>query len=237
MPFQGMPTADDFRNNRVINGQQSEVIRKRYYDYMLYPAAGSLSINFFSQAIGQGQATAPVSAAGALKTIADTNLEMPNTLPSGREFLVESIEVEFFPGSVSTANTYTAQAVAQFNAANSLALSGGVNDTNIFLQSGTLTLSILSKPYMQDGPMKSFPSKTQMEISGFTNSTSATASALVVGSAKACGRPYYLEPPITLQPAVNFSFVYTVPALVPMPSTFNARMGVVLDGYEMRSSQ
>jgi hypothetical protein len=51
------------------------------------------------------------------------------------------------------------------------------------------------------------------------------------------GRPYYIEPRITLAPAVNFQVVLSWPAAVANPSTFNARVGVYLDGYMMRASQ
>jgi hypothetical protein len=54
---------------------------------------------------------------------------------------------------------------------------------------------------------------------------------------RAAGRPYYIDPTIALQPAVNFEVLLRFPAAVATPSGFNARVGVILDGYFMRASQ
>ena len=68
---------------------------------------------------------------------------------------------------------------------------------------------------------------------GLTAATGKSALAL----AKASGRPYYLNPEITLQPAVNFEVILRYPAAVPTPTGFNGRVGVILDGYFQRASQ
>jgi len=115
-----VPTAADFAAGRVTNPAQSEVIRQRLYDYLLYPAAGQTQLNFFSQPAGQGLTSALGAAAGSAKTQWDTNLVLPNQLPSGKAFMVESIEVDFMPGSVTTANTYTPNVVKFFAAAAAL---------------------------------------------------------------------------------------------------------------------
>lgn len=233
----GMPSAEDFVRNRVTNAQQSEIIRKRLYDHLLYPAAGIQQLNFFSQQVGQGLTTAIGAAAGTAKTFADTNITMANTLPSGIEFMAESIEITFDPGSVSTANTYTPANTYIFNAANSQALFAQLNDVNTLLQSGVVQLTILAKPYLTDTPLRAFPPKTYYGVDGAYASTSATAGAIGNAAGHAMGRPYYLEPPITLQPAVNFTLSIFWPAVVATPSTFNGRIGVFLDGFEMRASQ
>lgn len=237
MPFTGMPTREDFNRGRVTNPDQSEVIRKRYYDYLLYPTAGLLQMNFFSQQVGAGLTTAVGAAAGTTKTLADTNLELANTLPSGIEFLVESIEIVFDPGSVSTANTYTPANVSLFAAAAAAAVAGQLNDVNLILQSGIVQLKVLSKPYMTETPIRSFPPKTRLSVDSSMASTSATQGQNAIASGKADGRPYYMEPPITLQPAVNFNLFIGWPGLVATPSGFNGRLGVIFDGYEMRASQ
>ena len=72
---------------------------------------------------------------------------------------------------------------------------------------------------------------------GAIASNSATTAEVGFAAAHACGRPYYLEPRIDLQPAMNFDVSLRWPGLVAMPSTFNARVGVILDGYLMRASQ
>lgn len=237
MPFQGMPSAEDFVRGRVTNPQQSEVVRKRLYDYLLYPAAGSQQLSFFSTPVGQGVTTALGGTVGSSKTYGDTNMVLANTLPSGQEFLVESIEAVFSPGSVSTANTYTPANTYLFNAANSATLFNQLNDVNTILQSGVVELKVLSKNYLQDTPLLAFPPKTALEVQAAFATTSATAAAIGSAQAHAGGRPYYLEPPITLQPAVNFQVLVSWPAVVAPPSGFNGRLGIVLDGYEMRASQ
>src|SRR5512144_3455378 len=110
-----MPSAADFNARRVTNPDQSEVYRQRLYDYQLYATAGVTQLTFFSNPVGQGLTSAPGATAGTPKTYADTNLNVSNTLPSGMAFLIESIEVPFWAGSVSTANTFTPANISVFN--------------------------------------------------------------------------------------------------------------------------
>lgn len=235
-----VPSAADFSSRRVTNPQQSEVIRQRFYDYLLYPTAGQSQLTFFSQPIGQGITSAIGATVGTTKTLWDTNLELPNTLPSGKQFLIESIEVLFFPGSVATANTYTPQVLAAFNAIASQAnlnVIGGPNDVNIFYQSGMLELNVLSKNYLRETPLLAFPPKAQFDLSAALASNAAATALNGMALNKAAGRPYYISPEVTLQPAVNFEVLIRYPAAVATPSGFNARVGVILDGYFMRASQ
>lgn len=231
------PTAADFNASRVTNPNQSEVIRQRFYDYQLYPAAGVAQLTFFSQPVGQGLTTALGATAGTGKTLWDTNLEMPNTLPSGKAFMIESIEVLFLPGSVATANTYTPANLSLFNAAASATVTAQLNDINSFYQSGMLELNVLSKNYLRETPLMAFPPKAHLDISAALASNSATTGLTANALGKAIGRPYYVDPQISLQPAVNFEVALKWPSAVPTPSTFNGRVGVILDGYFMRASQ
>ncbi|NBS80002.1 hypothetical protein EBS57_09465 [bacterium] len=232
-----LPTAADFNARRVTNPNQSEIVRQRFYDYQLYATAGTTQLTFFSAPVGQGLTTALGGTAGTAKTLWDTNLELPNTLPSGKAFMIESIEVLFFPGSVSTANTYTIASPALFNATASAAVSAQLADVNSFYQSGMLELNILSKNYLRETPMIAFPPKANFNLDAAYANNSATTSEVGAVNMRAAGRPYYLEPTIALQPAVNFEVVIRYPAAVATPSGFNARVGVILDGYFMRASQ
>jgi hypothetical protein len=235
-----VPNSEDFAARRVTNAAQAEVIRQRFYDYLLYPTAGQAQFTFFSQPIGQGVTSAQGATVGTAKTAWDTNLELPNTLPSGKQFMVESIEVLFFPGSVSTANTYTPANVAVFNTTASQAnlnTVGGANDVNSFYQSGLFEFNVLSKNYLRETPLLAFPPKAHFDLSAGIASNAAATSFLGFGLMKAAGRPYYVSPEITLQPAVNFEALIRYPAAVATPSGFNARVGVILDGYFMRASQ
>jgi hypothetical protein len=232
-----VPTAADFQSRRVTNPDQSEVVRQRFYDYQLYATAGVASMSFFSQPIGQGLTTAPGGTAGTAKTRWDTNLELPNTLPSGKAFMIESIEVLFFPGSVNTASTYTMQLLANFDATAADAAVAAFNDINSFYQSGMLELNVLSKNYLRETPLIAFPPKAFFDGSSAVTSNGAATGITSINAIGARGRPYYIEPTIALQPAVNFEIVLSWPAAVATPSGFNARIGVILDGYFMRASQ
>lgn len=232
-----IPTAADFDARRVTNAAQSEIIRNRFYDYQLYATAGVSQMTFFSSPVGQGVTSALGGTVGTAKTLWDTNLELPNTLPSGKSYLVESIEVLFLPGSVSTANTYTPAALSVFAAVAAAAVAGAANDVNTFYQSGMLEFNILSKNYLRETPLMAFPPKAHIDLSGALASNSATTAETALVLAKAGGRPYYIDPSIALQPAVNFEINLRWPAAVATPSGFNARVGVIMDGYFMRASQ
>jgi hypothetical protein len=239
MAMDFLPTAADFNSRRVTNPSQSEIVRQRFYDYQLYPTAGSTQFTFFSAPVGQGLTSALGGTAGASKTLWDTNLELPNTLPSGKAFMIESIEVLFYPGSVSTANTYTLASPVVFNAAASAATLAQLADVNSFYQSGMLELNILSKNYLRETPMIAFPPKTNfaLDVAVASAGTNAAPNVVAAVNGRAAGRPYYISPEIALQPAVNFEVVIKYPSAVTTPSGFNARVAVILDGYFMRASQ
>lgn len=232
-----VPTAADFQSRRVTNPDQSEVIRQRFYDWQLYPLAGSAQLSFFSQPIGQGVTTAQGAAVGSGKTQWDTNLELPNTLPSGKAFMVESIEVVFVPGSSAAANTFIPQLIANFDAVAADAAVAYFNDINLFYQSGMLEFNVLSKNYLRETPLICFPPKAFLDGGVAVASNAAATGITSIGAMGARGRPYYVEPTIALQPAVNFEILLRWPGVVATPSTFNARVGVILDGYFMRASQ
>lgn len=232
------PTAADFNSRRVTNPSQSEVVRQRFYDYQLYATAGTTQLTFFSAPVGQGITSALGGTVGGGKTLWDTNLELPNTLPSGKAFMIESIEVFFMPGSVATANTYTIVTPTVFASTAAATIGSQFADVNSFYQSGMLELNILSKNYLRETPMLAFPPKANFEFSAAgVASNSTTTGAIQTGNMKASGRPYYISPEIALQPAVNFEVVIRYPAAVATPSGFNGRVGVILDGYFMRASQ
>ena len=232
-----MPTAADFNARRVTNPAQSEIVRQRFYDNLLYPAAGVAQLSFFSQPVGQGVTTAQGAVVGSGKTQWDTNLEIGNSLPSGKSFMVESIEVLFMPGSSLAASTFIPAAISTFAAVAALSQQVQLNDVNVFYQSGMLELNILSKNYLRETPVLAFPPKAHFDLSAALATNSATTSEVTAAFIKAAGRPYYISPEIALQPAVNFEVLIRYPAAVAMPSTFNGRVGVYLDGFFMRASQ
>ena len=237
MAMDRIPTQADFAAGRVTDPSRSEVIRQRLYDWQLYPTAGVGQLSFFSLPIGQGVTTAQGAVVGSAKTIHDTNIVQANTLPSGLAFMIETIEVVFLPGASATANTYTVAQMSQFAAVAAAALLTQVNDVNTFYQSGTLELNILAKNYLRETPMMAFPPKTYFAGVGAVASNSATTAEAAIVSAHVEGRPYIIDPTVTLQPAVNFSVNILYPGVVATPSGFNGRVGVILDGYQQRASQ
>lgn len=237
MAMDFVPGSADFNARRVTNPAQSEVVRQRFFDYQLYPTAGVSQLIFFSNAIGSGISSAQGAPIGSSKTFWDTNLEMSNTIPSGKAYMIETIEVLFTPGSVATTNTYTPASLSQFSAVAAIGIFSQLNDVNSFYQSGMLELNISSKNYLRETPLLAFPPKAHLDISAGIASNSATTAVIGTAFAKASGRPYILSPEITLQPAVNFDVKLLWPSSVPTPSGFNARVGVIFDGYFMRASQ
>jgi hypothetical protein len=227
----------DFASNRVTNPGQSEIIRQRLYDYQLYATAGYTQLAFFQQPVGQGITSAIGATVGSTKSLWDTNMELGGQLPSGKAYLIESIEVLFMPGTVATANTYTQAGFNGFAAVAAVTVANWVNDVNTFYQSGMLELNVLSKNYLRETPLLAFPPKAHFDLSAAVATNSATTAEVTQSLAKAAGRPYYIEPRVTLQPAVNFDVTLRWPAVVATPSGFNARVGVILDGYMMRASQ
>jgi hypothetical protein len=232
-----MPSIADFQRYRVTDPNQSEVVRQRLYDYQLYPAAGQSQFSFFTAPQGSGKTSTPGAVAGSPKSLSDTNMTGAGILPSGMEYLIESVEVYFFPGSVSTADTYTpAKVTTDATGALLAAAISANNDVQQFYGEGLLTFNVLNKVNVRETPLRAFPPKTWMETDAALATTNSTLS-LAVGQTRPMGRAYYLEPPVSLQPAVNFAVTIDYPAARALPSTFNARMGVVFDGYLKRAAQ
>ena len=231
----GFPTAADFNARRVTNPGQSEIVRQRLYDYQIYPAAGITQLTFFQNPIGQGVTSAVGATVGTAKTAWDTSAELPGTLPSGKSYLIESIEVVFFPGS--TATGYIPAAEGYVGVSATLAQLADINDVNTFYQSGLLELNILSKNYVRETPVIAFPPKANIDLSASTSVVTGGNNVQGANLLKAGGRPFFVEPSIALQPAVNFEVVIKYPAAVALGSGFNGRVGVILDGYLMRASQ
>lgn len=223
--------------SRVTRPNQNEVLRQSFYDFQIYPTAGTLNAAFFQNPKGQGQQSFAGGVAGAGKTIHDTNMDLPGQLPAGKIFRVESIEVPFFPGSIATANLWLPAGINAFAAAAAATVQAAMQDVTNFYQNGALQFFILSKSYLDEAPLGRFPPKSHLDYRLAVASNSATVGETAMGAAFAVGRPYKLDPEITLTSVQNFNVNLTFGALVPTPSGFNARYGVVLDGILERASQ
>jgi len=224
-------------SGRVTNPDQSEVLRQRLWDYQILPGAGIQQLSFFSLPQGQGVTSALGAAVGSGKTIFDTNMQMPNTLPSGKAYKVDSIEVYFWPGLSAAANTYTAFNPSNFAAAAAASVGAAANDVYTFYSSGILEFGVLDKLYVQEAPLGCFPPQTGVSLDAALTSNSATVGETALFVPRAAGRPYIMTVDLSLLPAQNFYINLRWPAAVALPSGFNARVGVVLDGHLMRASQ
>lgn len=237
MPITRIPSPDEFAHYRVTNPNSSEVVRQPLYDYQLLAGTGAQSLTFFQTPIGAGITTALGATVGTPKTLSDTNMVLAAQLPSGLQFMVESIEVLFYPGSVSTANTYTPAGVAFFAAVAALSLAALINDANTFYQSGLLKLTVLAKDYLTITPTIQAVPRASFDLSAAFATNSATTSEVGAGILRPGGEPLFLDPPIALFPAQNFNVTISWPAVVALPSGFNARVGVQLAGFQYRAGQ
>lgn len=232
----GIPTLVQARQYSV-NRAGVEGIRQTLYDYNLYPTAGVQQIVGFSQQQGQGVTSALGAVVGSAKTIADTNMTLSGQIPAGQGFLILSIEVPFYPGLSAAANTFTPAVPSTFAAVAAAAVAGQVNDVKTFYESGSVRLFIGSKTYLEEAPILRFPPKAYFEMSAALATNSATTSEVAAVELHASGRPYMVEPAVLLENNQNFNVQLNFPAAVATPSGFNARVGIILDGYLYRNSQ
>lgn len=236
------PTTGYLRRYAVNRPGQPEVIRQTLYDAELYPLGGQQQILLFQRQVGAGFTTAIGAPAGTPKTLADTNMQLAGQLPALLNFVLQSIELRFEPGTSIVANTWTPAPWGQFadpvSVAAANALLAQQEDFRTFVQAGWLVLRIGNKDYLIEAPLNRFPPKT------YYNATVAfAADGLAVGGVyrklidQLTGRPYFVDPPISLMSNQNFSVTLNFPAPIPLPSGFNGKVNCVLDGFTFRASQ
>lgn len=199
----------------VNRRDQMEGVRASLYDFQAYAAGGQTSLTFFQTPVGQSG-----------KTKADTNMEAAGMLAAPKHFMVETIEVHFYPGS----------AVDSFAVAAAAAPSQA-DDVYSVLKSGYLDFFIGSKSYLTEAPIGRFPPATGMKLSSSVASNSATVGMTKSEYATFGGMVYKLTPEILLVPTQNFNVSLNWPMVVALPSTVAGRIGVVLKGVLYRNSQ
>lgn len=215
------PSLADLGQYDVNRANQYEAIRQSLYDYTTYGgAAGQTQLQFFQVPVGQSG-----------KTLADTNMRAAGQLPQPQFFLLESIEIKFYPGVLPGTHVTT------------LAATEFANDVYTVAKSGWAELFIGSKPYLDEAPLDRFPPKTRLNVDAaygiqLKQTMAADAEEQVsMDYATFSGRPYFMDPQVLLVPNQNFTFTLNWPTAVPLPSTADARIGVVFDGYLYRLSQ
>lgn len=222
----GIPSYADLAAYNV-NRDGWEAIRQSLYDSAAYAAAGVAALSFFQTPVGQG-----TGVGGGAKTLSDTNMTLAGQMPANQEFLIQSVEVEFFP---------TVPAVAADNPAvfGAQATDHLTNDSYIFYRGGNLQLNIGAKNYLTESPLLRFPGKAYFELHGAVADTSTVAGSQQtrIKFATSRGRPYMLQPAnLRLVSSQNFSVTLNWPegnAVITNP----ARIFVILDGILYRRSQ
>lgn len=229
------PTLQQFRD--YFTAQKGmEIIYQPLYDTALYPTAGQTVLPFFATPRAQGLSAQPGNA-NAVKDINDTNMVLAGQLQRGQAFFIDNVGIDFQPGAVSTANTFTIQIPSAFAAANAAAVQAGAHDVNAFYTAGGLSLVIGTKPYLNDAPLLKFPPPFRFELDVALSSTSATAGENVKEKLKAGGMLYRINPGLSITDGQAFSVNLTWPVAVATPSGFNGSAKVMLGGWLARPVQ
>lgn len=221
----GVNSADLERYKTTLPLQ--DAIWNPLYDYQTYPNAGALNFTFFSVQKGQGT-TSAFGGAGA-KTILDTNMQAPGQMPAGNKFLVEGIEIEFWPGSTPGLNAAAAPTAAQF--------ARNWDDVYTVLRNGALVFNIQNRDYVTDAPLMKFPTTTRLTgVAAYSETANATATFGQIEYAAGVGAAYSITP-VLLDSNFAFSVVVSFPALIPLPSAVDGRIGCRLAGRLIRNAQ
>jgi hypothetical protein len=227
MNGQGYPriTRQDLSQHVVSDPSRQDEIWSPLYDSAAYVSASTVTLNFFSQQIGQGTTSAP--GATGVKTEADTNLNSSGTLPLGNRFYCTGLEVVMYPG-VSPGRGGVADATA----------GNFVNDVYVLGKSGVLRFRIQNRDYIFDTPLQIFPPTSGLQ--GFaglsTNLTTGAATYSEVAYARWGGMPYNIVP-VYIESTQGFTCQMTWPAAITLPSATNPRLQVRLRGRLIRDVQ
>lgn len=239
---QNFPSLDTFRQYIATQnlGSQWEIIKQSLYDTIIYPAAGTVALNFFQSPIGGANSAQPGNATNP-KTLRDTNMTQAGILPSPQMFFCSSMEVDFQPGSSAVANTFALQTAGSSAAAPAAATGivqiGAANDVNTFYSTGSLLFNIGQKNYLQESPLLRFPPKCRFELDAAVGGNSATTANFGAIKMKSGGRPYQLDPGISLYSMQNFAVQLAWDSVQATPSTFNGQARVIIDGWLFRAVQ
>ena len=209
------PSLDSLSAYDVNRSGQVEAVKASLYDFQSYATGGQTQLNFFQVPVGQSS-----------KTLSDTNMETAGSLPAPKNFLVQGIEIHFFPNVLP--GIIGSQVASTF-----------ANDVWNVGTSGWLDFFIGSKSYLQEAPLMRFAPKNGLIVSAALAMTTASGGAASgvegISYANWGGRPYDMNPPILLRPTQNFRVSLNWPTAVTVAGT--SRIGVVLTGILYRQSQ
>lgn len=201
------PSIANVKANYAVTLNGYEQSRGTLYDGLVYPAAGTTQLSFFSVPIGQGTSVLGTPAA---KNLSDTNLTLAAQLPSTQKFLIERITLKVQPSTPSGSGIID----PAYSGAPTSFLP--INDVWIILRSGNLALTLANKIYVQEAPLDVFPPASAMRIDAamaqetLSNTGNTTGNnALEVGFAQSYGQTYDLDPDNLLIDS-NMSFNLTL---------------------------
>ncbi len=229
--MQGRPilTPEQLASHKAFIANQEDVIWQPLYDYQAYTgASGHTQLTFFSVPLGQGTTSAP--GATGVKTLADTNLVTASALPTNNEFYCTGIELFFMPGIQPGRGSVALADVGEY-----------VDDLWTIAKAGWLNFKIQDRNYVKDGPLGLFPETTRMGLSaaiGLTFDSDETGTEVVeeVAYAALSGEPYQITP-VYIVSNQSFQVQLNWSAAQVLPSGQNARIGVRLNGYQIRNAQ
>lgn len=225
---QGLDQSDLTKYRSYVPGVD-DVIWQPFYDYLLYPTAGALQFNFFTNQKGQGATSAFGAAAGA-KTIFDTNMTLSGQLGAGNQFLLLGIEVELWPTNLPSLEVAAALPSAAQMGRN-------WDDVYSILRNGQLVLTIQNREYANDTPLMKFPPQTGLQgVAALNSTTNAAASYQQIEYASGAGLAYNIVPVLIMQNQA-FSVQVNFPAAIASPSGVDLRIGVRLNGKLVRNAQ
>lgn len=233
------PGFQDFQSYMVsqIGANAIEVVNVPLRDSILYPTAGLTAASFFSNGVGQG-ATSQSGQTG-VKTAGDVGpqsaLNANGQLAAPNGYFATHMELEFLPGSVSTAATWTYNKFTNFAAANAATVQSGEDDARAVLSTGVAVLTVNGRNYVDDAPLEQFVPMRQQRLDSSQATTSATAGEMTKAVAWTMGEPYPIVPGMALQFGVSFNVNLAWPAVVATPSGFNGKIICRLRGYLFRS--
>lgn len=211
-------------NQRLTMPGVKEAIREPLYDFLTYDSAATLSLRFFQEPQG-----GPSS-----KTEADTNMTMAGQIPAGWKFSAEMLEVYILPGS--NASSYVRELPVK--SGTSLAAPNFANDVWALVNRASVKITIGSKPYATL-PLLKAPPTVGLEVKpavAVENTNTTVLNQLTADYARLAGRPFVFDPILPIPANTNFDVTITWPAAVTLPSGFDCRIGVVLDGIRFRDA-
>lgn len=211
-PSGDFPSLQELSKYNVNRPDQIEVVRSSLYDFQAYAQAGQTQLQFFQVPQGQNG-----------KTLADTNMTAAGALPAPQSFLIQTIEIYFFPLNAISAE---GAAVACEN----------WNDVYDVAKSGWLELYIGSKAYLDEAPLLKFPPRCGLTgVAAVSQAGEVADSSIRVDYASFGGPTYELVPNILLVPTQNFKVTLNWPAAVPI--SIASRIGIQMGGVLYRNSQ